>query len=120
MIRRLAIVLSVAGLGLMLAVPVASANPAPSREREENSREQTIRRIQKLLAHPVAQERLAQMGVDRQDLEKKLDKLSDEQLQQLSQRLDSIDSGGSALGFVIAVLIIAALVLLVIYLAERT
>lgn len=106
-------------MALLLLAPAASANPAPSREREETAREQNMRRIHTLLDNPVARERLATMGIDRQDLEKRLDQLSDKDLQELSDRLDSATSGGGALGFLVAVLVIAALVLLIIFLAER-
>jgi len=120
MIGKLALALTTVTLGLLFAVPTAYANPAPSRERTESAREQTLQRIRTLLDNPVARERLEKMGLDRQDLEKRMEKLSDEDLQQLSQRLDSVGVGGDGVGLVIALLVIAALVLLIIFLAERT
>ncbi|HOX08260.1 MAG TPA: PA2779 family protein [Planctomycetota bacterium] len=120
MIKRLTLVLAALGMGLILTSAGARANPAPSREREETSREQTVRRIHSLLDNQVARDRLAAMGVDRQDLEKRLDRLSDQDLQELSRRLDSVGVGADGLGVVIALLVIAALVLLIIFLVERT
>jgi hypothetical protein len=101
-------------------MPVALANPAPSRDREESSREQTLRRIHTLLDHQVARDRLARMGIDRADLEKRMEKLNDQELEELSRRLDSIGVGADGLGVIVVLLVIAALVLLIIYLVERT
>jgi hypothetical protein len=121
MIRKLALLVTATALGYLLLAPVALANPAPSRERAESSREQSLRRIHSLLDNQVARERLEKMGLDRQDLEKRLDRLDDEQLRQLSERLDSLSVGGDSVLTVLLILtIIAALVLLIIYLAERT
>jgi hypothetical protein len=120
MIRKLTLVPAVVAMGLVLAASSAWANPAPSRDREESSREQTLRRIHNLLDHQVARDRLAKMGIDRADLEKRMEKLDDQELEELSRRLDSIGVGADGLSMIIALLVIAALVLLIIYLAERT
>jgi hypothetical protein len=121
MLKKLTLALSAAAMGLVLTASGAWANPAPSRDREESSREQTLRRIHNLLDHQVARDRLAQLGIDRADLEKRMERLNDRELEELSRRLDSIGVGGDAgLTTVIALLVIVALVLLIIYLAERT
>jgi len=120
MLKKLTLALSAAAMGLVLTASGAWANPAPSRDREESSREQALRRIQGLLDHQVARDRLARMGIDRADLEKRMEKLNDQELQELSKRLDSVGVGADGLGVIIALLVIAALVLLIIFLAERT
>jgi len=119
MIRKLALLVTATALGYLLLAPCALANPAPSRERAESAREQSLRRIHSLLDSQAARERLEKMGLDRQELESKLDRLDDQQLQELSEKLDALGVGGDGLGLVIALLTIAVLVLLIIYLAER-
>ena len=119
MTKKLALLVTATAMGYLLLGSCALANPAPSRERAESAREQSLRRIHSLLDSQAARERLEKMGLDRQDLERRLDRLDDEQLRQLSERLDGLAVGGDGLGLVIALLTIAVLVLLIIYLVER-
>lgn len=102
-----------------LALP-ARAAVAPSREHLETEREKTMRRVERLLDQELVRRRLARMGMSREEIEARLAKLEDRELEELADRLDNMAVGRGALGVVIAVLVVAALVLLVIFLAERT
>jgi hypothetical protein len=118
MIRNLSVLFSAATLVLVMGSG-ALAGPAPSREHVETAREESLRRIHSLLDNQAAREQLAKMGVERQELESKLDRLDDSELQRLADQLESLNVGGDALGVVIALLVIAGLVLLILFLMER-
>jgi hypothetical protein len=118
MIRNLSVLFSAAALVLVMGSG-AWAGPAPSREHVETAREESLRRIHGLLDNQAARTQLEKMGVDRQELESKLDRLDDAELARLADRLESLNVGGDALGVVIALLLIAGLVLLIIFMMER-
>jgi hypothetical protein len=119
MIRTLC-TLSLAGLVLAAFSGGAEAAVAPSRSRAESPRERSIERVRRLLQEKQVAARLAALGMDRAEIEGRLERMDDLELQRMADRLEDLAVGRSALGVVIALLVIAALVLLIIYLVERT
>ena len=111
--------LACAAFGAVALAAPAEAAVAPSVERVDTPREKSLRRIRRLLDQKAVRRRLAKVGRKREDIEKSLAKLNDAELEKLADRLDNLAMGRGALGVVIAILVIAALVLLIIYLAER-
>ena len=64
-------------------------------------------------------ERLRQLGFTQEEIQARLGQLSDQQIHQLALNLDEVKVGGDGLGVVIAVLVIAILVVLFVFLLKR-
>jgi hypothetical protein len=77
-----------------------------------------LNKIQSLLETKVVTERLNQLGFNKEEIQTRLDRLTDQQLHQVALKVDQLKVGGDG-GIVIGILIIVILVLLVIYLAKR-
>jgi len=118
MIRVFSVLACTLVLG-MLTADFAGAAVAPSRGRVVGGREKTLRHVRKLLQERKVREALAGLGMDGPEIEERLESLSDAELQMLAERLDSVAVGRSAVGVVILLLVIAALVLLIVWLAQR-
>lgn len=70
-------------------------------------------RIQKVIETKVVSDRLAKFGFTQEEINSRLDRLSDQQLHQLSQKIDDIKVGADdGLGIIVALLVIAILVVL--------
>ena len=119
MLRKLLLLAPAVAVVWALAGPSVLANPAPSRARAETPREESVRRIHELLDDQRVRDRLQQAGLDRQEIEKRLDRLSDEQVRQLAEQMDSLGVGADGLGIIIFLLVVAVLVLLIIFIAEQ-
>ena len=77
-----------------------------------------LNKIQNLLETKVVTEKLKQLGFNAEEIQTRLDQLTDQQLHQVALKVDQLKVGGDG-GIVIGILVIAVLVLLVIYLAKR-
>ena len=80
------------------------------------NRADEIVKIQKALETKLVSESLEKMGYTAEEIKLRLGEMSDEQLHQVATRLDDIRVAGDGLGVLIAVLLIAVLVLLILYL----
>jgi Family of unknown function (DUF6627) len=118
MIRTISL-LTLTGLALAIFAGSADAAVAPSRVRVETKREKNLLRVRRLLQQQQVRRRLAKLGMNREEIEGRLEMLGDYELEMLADRLDSIAVGRSAVGIVVVVLVIAALVLLIVWLAQR-
>lgn len=98
--------------------PRVDAGIAPSEivALTEVDRTADFEKIQKVLEMKVVTERLAQLGLTQDEIQKRLYQLSDQQIHQIALQLDELKVGGDALGVIIALLVIALLVLLIIQL----
>jgi hypothetical protein len=76
-------------------------------------------KVRAALETKVVQERLSQLGFGRDEIQSRLDQLSDQQLHKVALKIDELKVGGDGGGVVIAVLLIAILVLLVVYLVPH-
>ena len=72
-----------------------------------------IAKIQKVLEMKMVKERLTQLGLNNDEVQKKIEAMSDEQLHQFALQLDEINFGGEG-AFEILVLVAAILVLVII------
>ena len=117
--RRAYLTLSCGLLGLAVLAAPARAAVAPSRGRLLTDRDQRVERVRRLLQQERVRERLESLGMDRDEIEARLETMDDVELDLLADRLDSLAVGRGALGVVVAVLVIIALVLLIIWLVER-
>ena len=73
-------------------------------------------KIQAALETKVVSERLAQLGFNKDEIQSRLDQLSDQQLHKVALKIDELKVGGDGGGVVIAILLIAIIVLLIVYL----
>jgi hypothetical protein len=78
-----------------------------------------LQKIQEVIEMKMISERLRQLGLTPDEIQKRLGLLSDQQVHQLALQLDELKVGGNGLGIVIAILVIAILVVLLIYLLDR-
>ncbi len=91
------------------ALPQAQAESVAQRDIE-------LQKIQSLLESKLISQRLSDLGFTTQEVQQKLTQLPDEQIHQLAQHLDSLQTGGDALGIIIVLLVIAILVVILLQL----
>jgi len=73
-------------------------------------------KIQAALELKLVKQRLQDLGLTTEEISARLAQLTDEQLHSVATRLDDLKVGGDGLGFVIAVLVIIALVIIILQL----
>jgi len=84
------------------------------------TRSADLQRVQTVLESKMIQQRLEELGLTPEEINARLSQLSDAQLHQLATQLDSLMPGGDGgLGIIIALLVIAVLVVLFVYLFKR-
>lgn len=76
-------------------------------------------KVKRALEHKLVSERLKSAGLSDEEVDKKIAKMSDEELHQLASMSDRIPAGGHAAGVLISALALVAAVFLVIYILER-
>ena len=80
-----------------------------------------LKKIQSALETKVVSEKLTQLGFNKEEIQTRLNQLSDQQLHKVALKVDELKVGGDgALGLLIAVLVIAILVLIFVYLLKKT
>jgi hypothetical protein len=82
-------------------------------------RAEDLQKIQKILESKMVSERLRQLGFTQEEIQARLGQLSDQQIHELALNLDELKAGGDGFGVVIAVLVIAILVVLFVFLIKR-
>jgi len=97
---------------MLIPTGVAATNSAPSPQRIED-----MQKIQRVLESKVLQDRLHKLGMNEQQINDKLSRLSDAQVHVFASRVDKVTSGGFA-GLLIGLLVLGILVLLFIYLLK--
>lgn len=80
-------------------------------------RDSDLEKIQGVIETKMISERLKQIGLSPDEIQKRLSQLSDQQIHQLALQLDELKVGGDGgWAVLVAILVIAAIVVLVIYL----
>jgi len=108
-----------------LIAPGARAATAESKMMTMDNSDPAAREINELkvkraLENKIVANKLMGHGLTTDEVSQKLSSMSDEQVHQMASLADKIPAGGDAgLGIVIAILVIAALVLLIVYLFKR-
>ena len=77
-----------------------------------------LKKIQTALETKVVSEKLTQLGFNKDEIQSRLHQLSDQQLHKVALQFDQLKVGGDG-GIVIAILVIAILVVLFVFLARR-
>ena len=75
-----------------------------------------LQKIQKFLEMKVVRERLREFGYTPDEIQSRLNQLSDPQIHQLALQVDNLKVGGDGWEVIIALLVIALLVLVIIWL----
>ena len=116
--RRITIILIIL-MSLISLVPRVEAAFIPSSDsRNGLMRNQNIQTIQKALESKIVKQRLQDLGFSEEEIQERLNQLSDEEVHSLAMQIDSLSQGG-ILGVVIAVLVIVVLVLVIMKLMDK-
>ncbi len=84
-----------------------------------SQRELELSKIQRALENKIVQEKLKAYGLTKEEIEKKLSELDDEQIHILAKASEKVLAGGDALGAVIALLVILILVVILLKLLNK-
>jgi cytochrome c553 len=118
------LVLSLIAISTFAGPAEAMFIPAASHQGEAGAavasvvRTADLTKIQAALESKVLRQKLMDYGLSPEEAMSRLDKLSDEQVHQLAAHADSLQAGGDAVGFLVALMILALLVVLLIFLLE--
>jgi len=99
--------------GMAMLAPALS--PA-SESASDLNRVADLRKIQVVLESKVVRQRLEDFGLTPEEINARLTRLSDDQLHQLATRIDALAPGGGGLGIIVALLVIAILAVILVYL----
>jgi len=95
----------------------AGFSPSEAMDLSPIDRASDLQKIQKVLEMKMISERLRQLGLTPDEIQDRLNQLSDNEIHQFALQLDDLKVGGdSGLGIVIAILVIAILAVILIYL----
>ncbi len=120
--RRRLLVLGVAGWFFAFNSSPALAGLVGSKPASETltmKREEDIAKIQRALESKQLQEKLRAYGLTKEEVEKKLSELNDEQIHMLAKASDKVLAGGDAIGIAIGILIIAILLVILLKLLNK-
>ncbi|MCK5512370.1 MAG: PA2779 family protein [Thermodesulfovibrionia bacterium] len=90
----------------------AGLSPSEVIAVSQTDRTSDLQKIQEFLEMKLVRERLEKLGFTPDEIQSKLNQLSDQQIHYFAQNLDDLQVGGDGLGIIIALLVIAILVVL--------
>ncbi|MBI5235639.1 MAG: PA2779 family protein [Deltaproteobacteria bacterium] len=114
--RRIAFILVFA---LFVTGSIPTKSMAAIGEAVSVDRLSSIDSIRRALETRLVAEKLSEAGLDKAEVQSRIDKLSDEELHQFASMTDGLYPGGSAIGVVAALLIIAIIALIALKMADR-
>jgi len=97
---------------------LVGSKPA-SEEVSKINREEDIKTIQRALESKIVQEKLKAYGLSKEEIEKKLSEMDDQQIHILARASEKVLAGGDGLGVVISLLVIAILVVILLRLLNK-
>ena len=119
LLRRIAIML-VVSMALISIVPQVEAAFISSDESfSYNMRQQDTATIKKVLEQKLVKQRLKVLGYSEDEVKARLDKLSDNELHRFATQLDALTAGGDALGVLVAILVIVAIIALILFITGK-
>lgn len=116
--RHIAIVV-LFGLFIIGSVPSQSMAYVIGSETQVTTRADDMARVQRVLESKMVSERLSEIGLTPDEINARIDKLTDPELHSFAAQLDSLYPGGDAVGAVIGLLIIVILVILILKLLDK-
>ena len=93
----------------------AGFSPSEGISQSQMNRTADLERIRKFIEIKMIRERLNAFGFSQEEIQTRLNQLTNEQVHQIALKLDELNVGSDDAGVVIVVLLIAILVVLVIY-----
>lgn len=121
-IRKIVTVYMIAALLCitMAQSALAGFSPSISTSTSQNIRANDLMSIQTELEKDAVAQRLADLGFSSDEVNARLDKLSDEQLHQVAMDLDQLRTGGSAIGTLVGAALFVFLVIIILDLTGHT
>ncbi|MEE8185170.1 MAG: PA2779 family protein [Thermodesulfobacteriota bacterium] len=116
--KPIAIYLAVAFL-IMTSIPADSLAYVIQPREEVSSRAGNIAKIQRVLEIKMVSQRLSELGLSIDEIRSRLDRLSDTEMHSFASRLDTLYAGGSAIGVIMGLLVIAILLLVILQMTGR-
>ncbi len=116
------LVLGVAGWFFAFNLAPALAGLVGSKPASESlamNREEDIAKIQRVLESKQLQEKLRAYGFTKEEIERKLSELNDEQIHTLAKASDKVLAGGDGVGLAIGILIVAILLVILLKLLNK-
>jgi hypothetical protein len=114
---------------ILVAFAVFSISPPPARaaliesqlsgSQVVSQRGAELETVRQALEHEMVAQRLADYGFSQQEVQLKLQTMTDAQLHQLASAADTLAEGGDALGVVITVLVIILLVIVILKVTDN-
>jgi len=86
--------------------------PSPHEGHGPSQREVDLQQIQKLLESKLIQEKLTQLGLGREEIELRLQKLDDGQIHQIAAQISALEAGGSTAEVIIIIVLVGLIVFL--------
>ena len=115
--RRITIMLIIL-MSIISFVPrVEAAFISSGESQNELMRDQDMQIIKKALENKVITQRLQDLGFSDQEIQDRMDQLSDQEVHNLATQIDSVSQGG-ILGVIIALLVIVLLVVVILKLTD--
>jgi hypothetical protein len=94
----------------------AGFSPSEVIGQSQMDRSMDMEKVRKFLETKMIRERLHAFGFSQEEIQARLNQLTDEQIHQVALRLDELKVAGDGAEAVIIVLLVAAIVLLIVYL----
>lgn len=121
-LRKPILALGVAGWFLTFNSAPALAGLVESKPASEmlaEKRQEDLEKIQRALETKELQEKLKAYGLTKEEIEKKLSELNDEQIHMLAKASDKVLAGGDGVGLAIGILIVAILLVILLKLLNK-
>jgi hypothetical protein len=122
-LRNPALALAIAGWFFLFNSAPAVAGLVGSKPASEEvskiNREEDIKTIQRALESKIVQEKLKAYGLSKEEIEKKLSEMDDQQIHILARASEKVLAGGNGLGAVVYLLVIAILVVILLKLLNK-
>jgi hypothetical protein len=104
-------------MGVLSVAPRIEASFVPSGDSFASSaRQKDLATVQKFLEQKLINERLKALGYTDEEINIRLDQLTDEELHQFATHLDSLTLGGSTIGWIV---VIALVIIAVLYFTNK-
>lgn len=119
--RQIAIVLAF-GIFLIGSIPAESMAYVVGSESVEAAmvdRSADMATVQRVLESKIISQKLGSLGLTHEEINERLDKLTNDELHQFAGQLDSLYPGGDALSTIVVLLIIAILVLVLLKMTNK-
>ena len=98
----------------------AGFSPSEVMNLSPAERSADLKKVQKFLEMKMVRERLKELGLTREEIQARMDQISDPQLHQLALKLDDLTvAGDEGLGIIVALLVIAILVVILVFLLQH-